>query len=95
MESEKFPKAVFQGNIAGYDKTKDSQNVVSGGKLTIHGQTREVEIPGTIKRDGNKLQMTGKFMVKLADYNIEIPQLFLQNIAEEVEVSFDFLFKPQ
>ncbi|HEY0654866.1 MAG TPA: YceI family protein [Chryseosolibacter sp.] len=96
MESDKFPKATFQGNVQGYDKTKTGlQSAKAVGKMTIHGVTREVEIPGTITRQGSKLQFNTKFMVKLADYNIAIPQLLLQNIAEQVEVTADFAFKPQ
>lgn len=94
LESEKFPKANYQGRIEGFDNAKTTQSVKSRGKLTIHGQTQDVEIPGTLSRQGTKLRMVGKFMVRLADYQIEIPQLFLQNIAEEVEVTFDFVLKP-
>ncbi|MEJ0030356.1 MAG: hypothetical protein WDO15_08305 [Bacteroidota bacterium] len=51
-------------------------------------------MPGTIEAQGSKLLMKSKFMVKVADYNISIPQLVFQNIAEEVEVTLDFTFKP-
>ncbi|HEY0740516.1 MAG TPA: YceI family protein [Chryseosolibacter sp.] len=95
MESEKFPKATFQGKVEGYNKNLNSQSVKAIGKMTIHGVTKDVEIPGTITKQGNKLQMNTKFMVKLADYNITIPQLLWQNIAEQVEVTADFTFKPQ
>jgi polyisoprenoid-binding protein YceI len=96
MESDKFPKATFQGKIDGYDKANtNSQSAKAVGKLTIHGVTKDVEIPGTITKQGNKLQFNTKFIVKLADYNIAIPQLLLQNIAEQVEVTADFVFKPQ
>jgi polyisoprenoid-binding protein YceI len=95
MESDKFPKATFQGKIDGYDKNANTQSAEAIGKLTIHGVTKEVEIPGTITKQGGKLQMNTKFMVKLADYNIAIPQLLWQNIAEQVEVTAEFTFKPQ
>jgi polyisoprenoid-binding protein YceI len=95
MESDKFPKATFQGAIQGYDKQLSSGSATAKGKMTIHGVTKEVQIPGTLIRQGNKLQMTSKFMVRLADYNIAIPQLLWQNIAEQVEVTVDFTFKPQ
>ena len=95
MESDKFPKATFQGKVEGFDKNSNSQSANAIGKLTIHGVTKDVEIPGTITIQGNKLQMNSKFMVKLADYNIAIPQLLWQNIAEQVEVTVDFGFKPQ
>lgn len=96
METEKYPKSTFQGNINGYDPNAAGvQKVSSKGKLTIHGQTQEVEIPGTIEKQGDKLIMKSKFIVKLEDYKITIPQLLWQNIAEQVEVTADFTFKPQ
>lgn len=96
MDTEKYPKSTFQGKVIGYDANATGiQNVSSKGKLTIHGQTNEVEIPGTIEKQGDKLIMKSKFIVKLEDYKIAIPQLLWQNIAEQVEVTVDFTFKPQ
>ena len=96
METEKYPKSTFQGKISGYDANATGvQNVTSTGKLTIHGVTKEVEIPGTIEKQGDKIMMKSKFIVKLEDYKIAIPQLLWQNIAEQVEVTVDFTFKPQ
>jgi polyisoprenoid-binding protein YceI len=95
LESDKFPKATFQGKVDGFDKSSNSQSAKAIGKLTIHGVTKDVEIPGTITKQGSKFQMNSKFMVKLADYNIAIPQLLWQNIAEQVEVTVEFGFKPQ
>jgi polyisoprenoid-binding protein YceI len=96
METEKYPKSTFQGKVSGYDLNATGlQNVTSKGKLTIHGETKEVEIPGTIEKQGEKLLMKSKFIVKLEDYKIAIPQLLWQNIAEQVEVTVDFTFKPQ
>ena len=96
MDTEKYPKSTFQGKITGFDPNASGpQNVNSKGKLTIHGETKEVEIPGTIEKQGDKLLMKSKFIVKLVDYKITIPQLMWQNIAEQVEVTLDFTFKPQ
>ncbi|HZB12148.1 MAG TPA: YceI family protein [Chryseolinea sp.] len=96
MDTEKYPKSTFQGKVSGYDANATGlQSVTSKGKLTIHGETKEVEIPGTIEKQGEKLLMKSKFIVKLEDYKIAIPQLLWQNIAEQVEVTVDFTFKPQ
>ena len=96
MDTEKFPKSTFQGKVTGYNPDASGiQNVTSKGKLTIHGETQEVEIPGTIEKQGDRLIMKSKFIVKLEDYKIAIPQLLWQNIAEQVEVTVDFTFKPQ
>jgi len=92
MESDKYPTSTFSGRVEGFDVSKGGvQPVVAKGKLTIHGVTREVEIPGTIEMTAdNKIKMISTFKVKVADYEIEIPQLVFQNIAEEVEVTVDF-----
>lgn len=96
METDKYPKSTFQGKISGYDNTKAGpQQVKAIGKLLIHGVANDVSLPGTIEKKDDKFGMTSKFMVKLADYKIEIPQLLFQNIAEQVEVTVDFVFKPQ
>ncbi|MBT1703647.1 YceI family protein [Fulvivirgaceae bacterium PWU20] len=96
MESDKYPKSTFQGAIAGFDiSKKEIQNVSASGKLTIHGVTKDLTIPGTIQQQGDKLLLKAKFVVKLVDYKITIPQLLWQNIAEQVDVTIDFTFKPQ
>jgi hypothetical protein len=96
LESEKFPKATFQGKVEGFDPGKPGeQQVKANGKLSIHGVTREINVPGTMEVSGNKIVMKSKFMVKVADYDITIPQLVFQNIAEEVQVTVDFIYKPQ
>lgn len=95
MESEKYPKSTFQGKLVGYDMKKGGpQDVRAQGKLTIHGVTKEIDVPGTFAVEGKKLTMKSKFMVKVADYEITIPQLLFQNIAEQVEVTIDFVYKP-
>lgn len=93
METEKYPKSTFQGKIVGYDANAATQNVKAQGKLTIHGVTKDVEIPGTIEKQGDKLVMKSVFIVKLADYKVEIPKLMWQNIAEQVEVTVNFTYK--
>lgn len=95
MESEKFPKASFNGKLKGFNtNAKGEQNVTATGKLTMHGVTKDVEVPGTIQFEGGKAIMKAKFMVVLADYNIKIPKLVWQNIAEQIEVKIDFVYKP-
>ena len=93
METEKYPKSTFQGKIVGFDPNAATQNVKAQGKLTIHGVTKDVEIPGTIEKQGDKLVMKSVFIVKLADYKVDIPKLMWQNIAEQVEVTVNFTDK--
>ena len=95
MDTEKFPKATFQGKISGFDiKAGGLQQARANGKMTIHGVSQEVEIPGTIEVVDNKLVFKSTFIVKLETYNIPRPQLMWQNIAEQVEVKIEFTYKP-
>jgi polyisoprenoid-binding protein YceI len=94
METEKFPKSIFQGKLTGYTAGNPGQQKVKAvGKLTIHGVTKNVEIPGTVEFAEGKAALKSKFIVKLQDYNVKIPRLVWQNIAEEIEVKVDFIYK--
>jgi polyisoprenoid-binding protein YceI len=95
MESEKFPKAIFQGKIEGYNAgATGSQAATAIGKMTIHGISQEVQIPGTFEKLNGKVIMKAKFMVKLEDYKVKIPQLLWKNIAEQVQVTVEFNYSP-
>lgn len=95
METEKFPKATFQGSLSGFDLTAEGeQKVTALGQLTIHGVAQEVTVPGILEVQGKKIIMKSVFIVKLVDYQIMIPQLLFQNIAEAVEITMEFTYKP-
>lgn len=96
METEKFPKGTFQGKITEFQSTAaGEQPAKASGKLTLHGVTHEIEATGTIEFVKGKVIIKSKFKVKLVDYNITIPQLLWQNIAEEIEVRTEFTYKAQ
>src|SRR5881275_60073 len=59
VESDKYPKADFKGAVANnsaVNYTRDgTYNVTVKGKLTLHGVTKDVEAPGTIKVASGKI----------------------------------------
>jgi hypothetical protein len=94
METDKFPKSTFQGKLVGYSSTATGeQKVKAVGKLTLHGVTKDIDVPGTLDITSDRAAMKSKFKVRLTDYNIKIPTIVWQNIAEEVEIKIDFTFK--
>jgi hypothetical protein len=96
MESEKYPRSTFSGRIVGFDVSKPGvQRVQAVGKMFIHGVTQSVEIPGAIEVGPRGITLKSVFMIRLADYKIKIPQLLWQNIAEQVEVTVDLVYKPR
>jgi hypothetical protein len=96
MESDRFPVATFAGKLEGFRADASGQQpVIARGKLTIHGVTREVTIPGKAEMINQKLTLSSTFTVRLEDYQVKIPQLLWQNIAEAVEVSLTVTLRNQ
>lgn len=91
MESDKYPKAEYKGKITDVSNVNFSKdgtyNVTSEGKMTIHGVTKDVKIPGTVVVKGNTVTINSKFFVIPQDYNIEIPKLVEGKIAKQIEVT--------
>jgi len=93
MESNKFPKANFKGNITNLSKVnfaKDgSYSVTVKGDITIHGITKNIETPGTINISQGKISANSKFNISVKDYNIKIPAAVIINIAKTINITID------
>ncbi len=94
MDSDEYPKATFKGKLKNYRPENGNYAATAVGDLTIHGQTRKVEIKGDLKVSTNAVVMEAVFPVALKDYDIKIPKILFSNIAEEVEVTLKFELKP-
>lgn len=99
MESDDYPKSTFKGKIANFDevnfKEAGTYTASVSGELTIHGVTQSVDSEGTIEvgEDGN-IKAVSAFAVNPKDYGIEIPDVVLENIAEEIEVKVNIDYQP-
>jgi polyisoprenoid-binding protein YceI len=88
LESIKYPSISFSSNtivIAG-DK------VTAKGNLTFHGVTKPIEITGTLKEAGKKLQINSDFTVLLTDYKITKPTLLGVASENELKMKLDVSF---
>lgn len=98
VESDKYPKATFSGQIANNNEinyAKDGAYPAKvKGKLSIHGETRDVDATGKIMVKGGKVTATSDFVVLLADYKISIPSLVKDKISNDVKISVDLLLDP-
>lgn len=90
MESGKYPKAVFKGEIAKDAEidfmTEGSYDIVVAGDLTMHGVTQAVEIPATVEVKDGVIHAEAMFSVRCQDYDIKIPKLVVDNIAESIDI---------
>ncbi|WP_242119375.1 YceI family protein [Aestuariivivens sediminicola] len=95
-ESHKFPKATFKGKIEDYDLLKLGQKskYILNGELNFHGKTKLIDgVEIIISETNDMIHLEGEFMTKASDFDIKIPKIVRNKIAETVEVSFDFELK--
>jgi polyisoprenoid-binding protein YceI len=87
IESEKYPKSAFKGkivNLSDVDFAKDGiYNVNVKGDLTIHGKTREISEPGTIRIANENIEADSKFHLVPEDYDIKIPGVVRNKIINQ------------
>ncbi len=91
VESSKFPKAEFKGQIVNnseinYKQDGSYQGNVKG-KLSIHGETKEIESTGTITIKDGKISTVSGFNILLSDYKIAIPALVKDKVSNSVSVT--------
>lgn len=96
LESTKYPKAEFKGQITNngdIDYSKDgTYNAKVKGKLTIHGETKDADADGTVTVKGGKVMLTSDFNVALADYKIKNDKM--NNISNTIRVSVNCSLDP-
>jgi hypothetical protein len=96
MESDKFPNATYSGKInEDIDLGKDgTYNVTTTGKIAMHGNEKEITVPGTFTVKNGEASLQSNFPLAVADFKIEIPQLLFQNIADTVAVKVNINYIP-
>lgn len=88
MESDKYPTAKFTGKIIeDQDLTIDGvYEVRAKGKFVIHGVTQERIIKCKLTVSNHKITIKSNFTLLLSDYNIPIPRVVYQKLANEIKV---------
>jgi len=94
LESDKYPKSTFKGKIVDWENKEGKQEVEVKGELSIHGVSKKVTLTGSIDVAASLVKIESVFTVKLEDYKVKIPKAVFYNIAEEVEVTVKFDYKP-
>jgi polyisoprenoid-binding protein YceI len=93
LESEKFAKALFKGQIINPSQINYSKNglydVSVKGQLSMHGLTKDVETIGKVSVNNGKISISAKFAVLLNDYGIEVPRLVADKVAKSANIKVD------
>lgn len=96
MESDRYPRASFKGNIREYVDLSKSGNYAVDlvGVLEVHGKKMNRMIPSEILVNEEGLLLKSHFEVACKDHDIKIPRILWQNIAEVVEVNVEAKYSP-
>ena len=71
-----------------------SYPVTVKGKMTIHGVTRDVEAPGTLRVDNGVVYANSTFNLLLSDYNIKIPAVVKDKLSNTIQITVDAKLDP-
>jgi hypothetical protein len=97
VESDKFPNSTFLGKVTNIKEVNFSKDgiypVTIDGKLTIHGETRQVSEKGTFEIKEGRVSGKAKFNIPLADYKITIPGAVTDNISKIIEITVDVVLE--
>ncbi len=99
MESHNYPNASFEGlieEVGSFEFTvPGSYDVTVVGELTIKDVTKTISEPGTLIVKDVLIEGEAVFVIRLEEYNINIPRRYVRNIASEIEVFVDVTLRPQ
>ena len=91
----KYPTATFETTSV---KSKGGDKFDVTGKFTLHGVTKTIKVPATVKYvaeseltkknrfNGDVVQLKTKFNIKLSDYGIMVPAMAKDKVANEVTI---------
>ena len=111
LNAAKFPTAEFQltGIKNPSSKTLNNGQKVNAtlvGKFSVHGVSKEVEVPATLtyfkesektkaRVPGNLLVANAEFNIKLSDYGVKIPDMVVSKVNDLVKISTNFVASDQ
>jgi hypothetical protein len=97
MHSDEYPKSKFKGKITNINelnlKQEGEYQAKVKGELTIHGVTKTKQTDGTFTVKGDTILGQSLFRVAVKNYDITIPKVVQDNIADTVDVHVDIKYR--
>jgi polyisoprenoid-binding protein YceI len=98
VESHKFPNATFKGELpefptSDFENQKAFETIVTG-VLELHGVSKEITTKAKFAYLDNQWVAKATFKVKPQDFDIEIPAVVADKIADTIEVRIKTELKP-
>ncbi|MFY0627294.1 MAG: YceI family protein [Reichenbachiella sp.] len=94
LESHKYPTATFVATGVDWEEFEGTKEVLTEGTLSIHGVKKKAEMKGSMLIEKKQVIIDAKFQIELVNYKIKIPKALFYNIAETIDVTVHFEYKP-
>lgn len=92
FDVEKYPESKFE--VTGIEVGADSESMVSGN-FTLHGVTKNITFPATVKMGEDTIEMDAKFDINRKDFGILYPGKTDDLIRDEVVIELDLQAKAE
>ena len=95
LEVAKYPDLVLEVPWSAIQLPEDGKTVTQTvpGKLTLHGQTKDVSVTYTVKRVGDVYETSGKMPLNLKAHGVDIPNYMGVTVKPDIETLTTFSFK--
>jgi polyisoprenoid-binding protein YceI len=59
------------------------------GKLTMHGVTKDITVPGKVVVKDGAVTLKANFKIKCSDYQIKIPAASAASVSDDIAIAVD------
>ncbi len=92
LNAEEYPFAEFFGKLESpFNPEEGSREVVAKGEFSIHGETRDLSVEGTIENTSEGLKLNAAWTIDMEDYNIEPPGILFYRVSEKIDIRIEAL----
>jgi polyisoprenoid-binding protein YceI len=98
LQTARFPEIVFESTrISATPAGEGRYSMNIGGRLTLHGVTRDLSIPAQVAQTGDMLRAFGEFSLRQTDHGITLVSVAggALKVKDELRFSFDIVARKQ
>ncbi len=95
LEVDKYPQAalVIPWSALRLPEPGQSLSQTVTGKMTLHGQSRDVRVTYNLKHAGDRYEATGKVPLNMKEFGIQPPSYMGLTVKPDIEASVAFQFR--
>lgn len=93
LETKKYPFALFRSTSVIGPVILEPNHLTEAklvGDFTLHGVTRRINVPvHLVLTPAGQILASGRFTIRMTDYDIEVPDKLIVSVANEVTLRFE------